>query len=90
MDPEQSPIRESLGQALLAGEKYAEAETVFREDLRRNANNGRSQFGLVQALRKQNKDADARSVESDLKDSWKHAEGPIGDGTVICCTRPER
>jgi tetratricopeptide (TPR) repeat protein len=55
------PIRESLGQALLAGRKYGEAETVFREDLRRNPNNGRSQSGLVQALRKQNKDADARA-----------------------------
>ena len=82
------PIRESLGQALLAGRKYGEAETVFREDLRHNPNNGRSQSGLVQALRKQNKDADARAVESDLKESWKYADSPIGDSLVIGCERP--
>ena len=72
------PVRESLGQALSAAGQYAEAEKVFREDLQRNPKNGRSQFGLVLVLRKQNKDAEAEAIESEFKESWKHADSPIG------------
>ena len=38
------PVRESLGGALLRTGQPAEAETVFREDLKRNPRNGRSLF----------------------------------------------
>ena len=38
-----------------------------------------AQFGSVLVLRKQNKDAEARAVESDLKESWEHADSTIGD-----------
>ncbi len=47
------PVRESLGAALLAGGKPAEAEAVFRADLLQNPRNPRSLYGLMQALRAQ-------------------------------------
>ena len=43
------PTRESLGAALLRAQRYAEAEQMFRDDLTRNPNNGRSLFGLWQS-----------------------------------------
>ncbi len=44
------PVRESLGGALLRASRFAEAESVFREDLVRNPRNPRSLFGLAEAL----------------------------------------
>jgi len=56
------PTRESLGAALLRDHQYAEAEKVFREDLRKNKNNPRSLYGLAAALRGQKKsDAPAKT-----------------------------
>ena len=47
------PIRHSLGAALLKAGRNAEAEKVYRQDLRRFPENGWSLFGLAQALRAQ-------------------------------------
>ena len=49
------PIRHSLGAALVKAGEHAEAEKVYREDLRRFPENGWSLFGLAQALRAQGK-----------------------------------
>jgi tetratricopeptide (TPR) repeat protein len=68
------PVRESLGGALLASGKAAEAEQVFREDLKRNPRNPRSLFGLMNSLKAQQKDADATWVEGEFKAGWKHAD----------------
>jgi tetratricopeptide (TPR) repeat protein len=68
------PVRESLGAALLAAEKPADAEQVFREDLQRNPRNPRSLFGLTQSLKAQKKDADASWTESQFKSAWKFAD----------------
>ena len=68
------PVRESLGGALMTSGKAAEAEQVFREDLRRNPRNPRSLFGLMEALRAQHRDADAAWVEREFKEAWKNAD----------------
>jgi tetratricopeptide (TPR) repeat protein len=68
------PVRESLGGELLRAGKVAEAEAVFREDLRRNPASGRSLFGLIQALKAQKKDAGVPALESQLKDAWRRAD----------------
>jgi tetratricopeptide (TPR) repeat protein len=68
------PVRESLGAALLESEKSAEAEQVFREDLRRNARNPRSLFGLMHSLKAQQKEADAVWVELEFHAAWKNAD----------------
>jgi tetratricopeptide (TPR) repeat protein len=55
------PVRQSLGAALLAAGRPADAERVYRDDLLRNPNNGWSLYGLAEALRAQHKDdSDAR------------------------------
>ncbi len=66
-----SPVRESLGAALLMNGAPADAERVFREDLDRNPRNPRSLFGLQQALKAQKRDYDAGFVEKQFQASWK-------------------
>jgi tetratricopeptide (TPR) repeat protein len=68
------PVRESLGAALLTAGKAADAESVFREDLRQNPRNPRSLFGLQEALRAQGKEADAAWVDRQFKETWKDAD----------------
>jgi predicted Zn-dependent protease len=70
-------VRQSLGAALLQGGRAAEAEDVYREDLLRNPNNGWSLFGLAQALRAQDKDAEASIVELRWERAWSRADVPL-------------
>jgi len=75
------PVRESLGAAYLRLNKPADAETVFREDLRKNPRNPRSLFGLREALGAQKSTTDAAWVDRQFKEQWKRAdvELKIGD-----------
>jgi tetratricopeptide (TPR) repeat protein len=68
------PTRESLGAALLAADRAAEAERVFRDDLEKNPRNPRSLFGLHAALTKQGKEADAAWVKHEFDQAWKNAD----------------
>jgi tetratricopeptide (TPR) repeat protein len=68
------PVRESLGAALLRNGDAVQAEKVFRDDLERNPRNGRSLFGLMQALMSQGRNEDARSVEQQFQSAWKNAD----------------
>ena len=69
-----SPLRENLGGALLRDGQNAEAEKVFREDLRRNPGSGRSMFGFMTALEAQGKKDEASKVNSDFRKAWKYAD----------------
>ena len=64
------PIRHSLGAALLKAGRNAEAEKVYRQDLRRFPENGWSLFGLAQALRAQGKNTEAAAVEARFHRAW--------------------
>ena len=66
-----SPVRESLGAALLMNGAAADGEKVFRDDLDRNPRNPRSLFGLQQALLAQKRDYDAGLVEKQFQAAWK-------------------
>jgi hypothetical protein len=68
------PVRHLLGAELLAAGKSAAAESVYREDLRRNPDNGWSLFGLAQALRAQHRTREAMQVEARFKQAWQHAD----------------
>lgn len=68
------PVRESLGAALLAAGRAADAERVFRDDLAKHPRNARSLFGLHAALAKQGKEADAAWVQREFNEAWKHAD----------------
>jgi tetratricopeptide (TPR) repeat protein len=66
------PVRQSLGAALLAAGRPAEAERVYRDDLLRNPRNGWSLFGLAEALKAQHRDdADARRQ---FRAAWSRAD----------------
>jgi tetratricopeptide (TPR) repeat protein len=68
------PVRESLGAALLAAGKAADAEKVFREDLVENPRNPRSLYGLKESLAAQQKTTDASLVEQQFTTAWKDAD----------------
>ncbi|MCU1285697.1 MAG: repeat-containing protein [Acidobacteriales bacterium] len=69
-----SPVRETLGAALLMNGNAVEAEKVFRADLDRNPRNARSLFGLREALKAQGKAYDAQFVNREFADAWKNAD----------------
>jgi tetratricopeptide (TPR) repeat protein len=68
------PPRESLGRELLAAGQPAQAEAVYREDLKRNPNNPRSLFGLARTLRTENRAAQAAAAEVRFKRQWRYAD----------------
>ncbi|HKY22252.1 MAG TPA: hypothetical protein VJM31_13645, partial [Vicinamibacterales bacterium] len=71
------PIRESLGAALLAADRPADAERVFRDDLVKHPRNARSLFGLRAALAQQGREADAAWVQREFDQAWKNADAKL-------------
>ena len=68
------PARHLLGAQLLIARQAAEAERVYREDLKRNPANGWALYGLAAALRAQGKAAEAARVTHEFEASWRHAD----------------
>ena len=68
------PVRQSLGAALLKSGKYAEAEQVYRDDLKHFPENGWSLYGLEAALRAQGKTAEASAVQKRFTKAWANAD----------------
>jgi len=68
------PIRQSLGAALLKAGRNAEAEAVYREDLKRFPENGWSLYGLAAALKAQGKTAEASAVDQRFAKAWADAD----------------
>ncbi len=68
------PVRHALGAALLQAGRFAEAESVFREDLAKLPGNGWGLYGLSRALQLQKKTAEAATVEKQFDDVWKRAD----------------
>lgn len=80
------PMRHSLGAALMAHRRYAEAEQVYRADLARVPGNGWSLFGLGEALmQQQNKAGEAAVVRAQFKKTWDKADITI---TSSCLCQP--
>jgi tetratricopeptide (TPR) repeat protein len=69
------PPRELLGAALLEAGRPHEAETVYWDDLRRNAENGWSLFGLSKALAAQGRKDEAAAIDSRFRKAW--AKGDV-------------
>jgi tetratricopeptide (TPR) repeat protein len=67
-------IRQSLGAALLRSGRVAEAESVFREGLRRAPRNPRLLFGLWKCLEAQGRSPDADWVQREFAVSWRGGE----------------
>lgn len=68
------PTRHLLGAELLAAGEPGRAEAVYREDLKRNPENGWAYFGLSQALAAQNKDAEAGRANKAFEQAWRKAD----------------
>ena len=69
-----APARQNLAAALLAAGRADEAETVYWEDLKRNAESGWSLAGLLKALKAQGKSQEAGLVEARLRKAWRDAD----------------
>lgn len=66
--------RHLLGAELLAAGKPAEAEAVYREDLKQHPKNGWAYFGLAQALTAEKKDEDAAATNKEFKQAWRSSD----------------
>ena len=69
-----APVRQSLGAMMLAAGRPGDAEHVYREELRRNPQNGWSLKGLALALRQQRRTDEAVAVEKQFQAAWRHAD----------------
>ena len=73
-EPWQQPTRHFLGAALLDLGRAPEAEAVYREALEDHAGTGWALFGLEQALRAQEKSAEAEMVRAERERSWARSD----------------
>ena len=71
------PVRQQLGAVLVATGRYADAEAVYREDLRHYRENGWSLLGLAKCLRARKATAEAAAVEQRFARAWARADVTI-------------
>jgi tetratricopeptide (TPR) repeat protein len=80
------PLRHSIGANLLKAGRFAEAEQVYREDLRRFPDNGWSLYGLAESLRRQDKDTpELAATDARFRNIWAKADLKI---TSSCLCQP--
>jgi tetratricopeptide (TPR) repeat protein len=68
------PARHLLGAQLLIAGRAAQAERIYREDLRLNPANGWALCGLAASLKAQGRTAEAARVTREFAVAWKHAD----------------
>ncbi len=81
------PVRHSLGASLMSVGRYAEAEEVYRADLKKLPANGWSLFGLAESLARQGRKAEAEKVRAQFQRSWARADTTI---TSSCFCFPQK
>ena len=81
------PVRHALGAILMDSGRPEEAEAVYREDLRRNPNNGWALLGLEQALLALAKPQPAAEIATLRSQTWRRAEVAP---TSSCYCAPQR
>jgi tetratricopeptide (TPR) repeat protein len=81
------PVRHAMGALLMSAGRYAEAEQVYREDLKRNPNNGWGLLGLEQALRAQGKLDEIDELAARRATAWARADV---HATSSCFCEPGR
>ncbi len=72
------PTRLVLGDVLLEAKKPGDAEKAFRDELRRNPENGWSLYGLSQALKAQGKKKESQEVADRFAKAWTNADIDLG------------
>jgi tetratricopeptide (TPR) repeat protein len=68
------PARHALGALLLEQGRLSEAEVVYREDLRQHPDNGWALKGLAEALRRTNREAEARIMDKKFDAAWANSD----------------
>lgn len=68
------PVRQELGEVLLAAQRWGEAEEAFRTLLNRFPDNGWSLAGLARALEAQGRTEEAERVRQDFERVWREAD----------------
>ena len=68
------PPRLALGAVLIEAGRADEAETIYWQDLKRRPDNGWALFGLAEAMRAQNKNAEAELIDARFKGAWRDAD----------------
>ena len=68
------PVRHALGALLMGDGRFKDAETVYREDLKRNRNNGWALLGLQKSLEAQGRNADAMKLDAAVQKAWQKAD----------------
>lgn len=71
------PARHFLGGAMLDAGRYADAEKVFLEDLKKNPENGWALLGLMQCQAKLGKSKEASATAHRFEKAWKNADVKI-------------
>jgi tetratricopeptide (TPR) repeat protein len=80
------PLRHTIGANLMHAGRFAEAEQVYRDDLKRLPENGWSLLGLSQALAAQQKDGvELEATRARFNKVWAKADVKI---TSSCLCRP--
>ena len=79
------PVRHALGALLMADAQYAEAEKLYREDLKHNRENGWALTGLRNALLEQGKASEAKSVNERLARAFSQCDVVV---TSSCFCEP--
>ena len=77
-----SPVRQSLGAALLRNGQAKEAESIFRQAMMKRPRDGRLLFGLQQSLLAQGRQTEASLVEIQYKEAWKYAPADLSLGDL--------
>ena len=72
-----APTRHALGAALLAAGRPADAEKVYREDLRHYPENGWSLQGLAEAQRRQGDRRRGDATQARARAAWARADIPL-------------
>jgi len=68
------PTRHVLGAQLMQARRFAEAEQVYRDDLKRLSNDAWALFGLAESLRFQHRLNEAKDVDGQFKAMWAKAD----------------
>jgi len=68
------PVRHILGTVLIQNGRPKDAETVYRQDLKRHPGNGWALYGLAQSLKTQGRSAEAATAQQQFDTAWKKAD----------------
>lgn len=77
------PVRQLQGAAALEIGRAKDAETAFRDDLKRFPRNGWSLSGLQASLERQGRSPEAAAVRTELEQSWRGADVQVRGARIM-------